>query len=70
MHLHIPGPPGYTSSTARIDEVLADAVMRRDKAGMMATLKQALIEGKAGGARKKIVLKHAPKEEGGTTTIH
>src|ERR1051326_2798378 len=57
VHLHIPGPAGYTSSTARIDEALADVVMRRDKPGMMAILKEALKEGQA-GPRRKIVLKH------------
>jgi hypothetical protein len=69
VHLNIPGPPGYTSSTARIDEALADVVMRRDKPGMMAVLKDALKEGQD-GPRRKIVLKHAPKEDGGAPTVH
>jgi len=69
VHLHIPGPAGYTSSTARIDEALADVVMRRDKPGMMAVLEEALKEGQA-GPRRKIVLNHAPKEDGEASTIH
>jgi len=69
VHVHIPGPAGYTSSTARIDEALADVVMRRDKPGMMALLREALKEGQS-GPRRKIVLKHAPNGGGEATTIH
>jgi hypothetical protein len=69
VHVSIPGPAGYTASTGRIDEVLADAVIRRDKPGMMAILKEALKEGQS-GPRRKIVLRHALKEEGDTPTLH
>ncbi len=69
VHVHIPGPAGYTSSTARIDEALADVVMRRDKPGMMALLKEALKEGQD-GPRRKIVLKHGPKDDGDESIVH
>ena len=55
VYLHIPGPPGYTSSQARINEALADAVALKDKAGVLAVLRRARAMGRA-GEHKPIVL--------------
>ena len=48
VHLHIPGPPGYTSAQARIDGALADAVAVRDKGAVLEILRQARRQGRAG----------------------
>lgn len=55
VHVNIPGPPGYTSGQARIDEVLTLAVMTKDKKGILDILRQARVQGKAGNF-KPIVL--------------
>jgi hypothetical protein len=48
VYLHVPGPPGYTASQARINEVLSDAVHARDKAAVLQILRRARAQGKAG----------------------
>ena len=48
VYVHIPGPPGYTSSQARIDEVLVGPVLARDKAAVLEVLRQARRQGLAG----------------------
>jgi hypothetical protein len=40
-YLHVPGPPGYTAAMGRINEAVADAVLARDKAELLATLRKA-----------------------------
>ncbi len=51
VYLHIPGPPGYTGGTARINEVVAEAVGRRDKAGVLRILRTLHAEGRKGDFR-------------------
>ena len=53
--LGVPGPPGYTSAEAQINDMLADAVRARDKAGVLALLRDARLLGE-GGPRAKIVV--------------
>ncbi len=55
VYLHVPGPPGYTASVARINDVLADAVLLRDKAGVLGILRRARAAGRS-GAHRPIVL--------------
>ena len=55
VYLHVPGPPGYTSSQARINDALADAVHFKDKAGELAILRRASAMGRS-GEHKPIVL--------------
>ena len=55
VFLHVPGPPGYTSGLARINDVLSHAVHTKNKAAVLLILKQARIKGMAGD-HKAIVL--------------
>jgi Fe-S-cluster containining protein len=48
VYLHVPGPPGYTSSQARINEVLSDAVAARDKTAVLRILREARAKGRSG----------------------
>jgi hypothetical protein len=48
VHLHIPGPPGYTSGRARINEALTEPVLNRDKAGVLKVLRDARAIGRRG----------------------
>ena len=48
LYLHIPGPPGYTSSMAKINDVLVHAVATKDKAGVLQVLRTARARGRAG----------------------
>ncbi len=57
VYLHVPGPPGYTASQARINDVLQHAVLTRDKAGVLDVLRRARIVAQ-GGKRTPIVLKN------------
>jgi hypothetical protein len=59
VYLQLPGPPGYTSSSARINEVLADAVAFKDKAAVLDILRMARARGRSGD-RVPIVLKDQP----------
>jgi hypothetical protein len=52
VHIRIPGPPGYTSASARIDEVLRPAVLTRDKAAVLRWLRRAWREGHKGDFEK------------------
>jgi hypothetical protein len=40
VYLHVPGPPGYTASQVRINEALQHAVLTKDKAGLLQTLRR------------------------------
>jgi hypothetical protein len=40
VYLHIPGPPGQTGCHVRINEALHDAVLTRDKAAVLQTLRR------------------------------
>lgn len=40
VYLHVPGPPGHTGCHVRINEALHDAVLNRDKAAVLETLRQ------------------------------
>jgi hypothetical protein len=51
VYLRVPGPPGYTSSTARINDVLAHAVLTRDKPGVLRVLREARARGRRGAHR-------------------
>ena len=48
VYLHIPGPPGYTASTARINDALIDAVLSHDKKGVLEILRTARAMGLRG----------------------
>lgn len=55
VYLHVPGPPGYTSGQARINEALGDAVAMKDKVAVLGILREAYAMGSR-GERKRIVL--------------
>ena len=55
-YLVIPGPPGYTSSQAQVNEMLGDAVRARDKAEVLGLLRESYAIGNK-GPRAKIVLR-------------
>lgn len=46
--VHVPGPPGYTAATARINDALQEVVLTRDKAGLLKLLRQIRAKGKHG----------------------
>ncbi len=48
VYLHVPGPPGFTASQARINDVLTHAVATKDKAAVLQVLRQARARGRAG----------------------
>lgn len=58
VYLHVPGPPGYTAGQARINEVLADAVAARDKAGILRILRQARAKGRPASPEPIILAPH------------
>jgi hypothetical protein len=51
VYLSVPGPPGYTSSQARINEVLDGAVAAKDKEAVLRILRQARARGVHGKHR-------------------
>jgi hypothetical protein len=61
VYLAVPGPPGWTAATARINEVLFDAVTTMDKRAVLQILRQAWARGRR-GKRERVVL--PPPEEG------
>ncbi len=64
VFLSLPGPPGYTSAQARINEVLHDAVRSRDKAAVLRILAEIRAKGRA-GKRQRIVLSRRAEGEAG-----
>lgn len=62
VYLHVPGPPGFTSGQARINDALHDAVFARDKAWVLRVLREARRVGRA-GEHKRIVLRTHPAPE-------
>ena len=48
VFLTIPGPPGYTSAQARLNDVLTEPVLARDKPAILAILRQARKQGSKG----------------------
>ena len=56
VYIHVPGPPGQTSSQARIDEVLQHAVITKNKAEVLNILRRAQTQGKS-GPRKPLFAK-------------
>jgi hypothetical protein len=40
VYIDVPGPPGHTSTNARVNEALHDAVVARDKAAVLQILRQ------------------------------
>lgn len=55
VYLHIPGPPGHTAAQVRVNDVLRDPVLARDKAGVLKVLRQVRVRGRS-GTFKPIVL--------------
>ena len=51
VFLEIPGRPGYTSGMARLNEALGDAVLARDKAGLLQILRRGYAQGQSGESR-------------------
>ncbi len=68
VFLNIPGPPGYTSAQARINEVLRDAVCTRDKAAVLRILAEVRAKGRA-GKRQRIVLSRRADDDAGRATV-
>ena len=58
VYLHVPGPPGYTASQARINDALAHAVLTRDKPAVLEVLRRARLVAQS-GKRVPIVLQRA-----------
>jgi hypothetical protein len=56
VYLSVPGPPGYTSGMARINEALEGAVVARDKKAVLRILRQARAQG-VHGDHQAIVFK-------------
>ena len=48
VYLHVPGPPGYTASQAKVNDALRHAVVTKDKAALLGILKLARAKGMAG----------------------
>ena len=48
VYLEVPGPPGYTSGMAKINDALIGPVVAKDKATMLVILRQAWTAGRAG----------------------
>ncbi len=48
VYLNIPGPPGYTAAEARINDVMREAVLRRDKPEILRLLRLARAKGQSG----------------------
>ncbi len=48
VFLHVPGPPGYTAAEARMNDVLRNAVLTRDKAALLEILRRARAKARAG----------------------
>ena len=47
-YVHIPGPPGHTSSQAQVNEALLHSVTMKDKAAILDILRMARAQGRAG----------------------
>ncbi len=62
VYLSIPGPPGYTSSSARINEVLLHAVQTSDKEEVLRILRAARAKGRAGKHVPIVMKKHPPAQ--------
>ena len=60
VYLHVPGKPGYTSSLARINDAVAEAVAFRDKAALLAMLRSLQKQGRA-GPQTRIILRPPSK---------
>ena len=54
--LHVPGPPGFTSGQAKINDALQEAVLFKDKPGILRVLRDARAKGRKGD-HQPIVLK-------------
>jgi hypothetical protein len=60
-YLVVPGPPGYTSSRIPLNDLLGDAVGRRDKAAVLRILADLRSEAKAASANRPVILaSHTP----------
>ncbi len=57
VYVSVPGPPGYTSGQARMNDVLQHAVLTRDKPALLDVLRRARSQGKHGN-HVPVVLKH------------
>ena len=60
VFLSVPGPPGFTSGIARINEALADAVAFKDKPGLLEILRQAYRKGRTGDHAPIRLTPHPP----------
>jgi hypothetical protein len=69
VYLNVPGKPGYTSSLARINDVLRHAVFTKDKTAVLAILRRARAQGER-GERKRIVMKNRMAELDQTGSPH
>lgn len=64
-YLHVPGPPGHTSSQARINDVLAEAVQTRNKGAVLNILRQLRVAGRAGEHRPVVLARRDGGAAGG-----
>lgn len=60
VYLNVPGPPGWTSGQARINEALLHAVVTKDKPAVLEILRQAYNKGER-GERRRIVFRDPPQ---------
>ena len=64
VYLHIPGPPGHTAAQVRINDVLRDAVITKDKTAILTILRKLRARGQAGKFKPIVFPRRA---EGGAT---
>ncbi len=55
VFLHVPGPPGHTAGMARINDLVRNAVLAKDRPALLNLLRQARAKGRSGDF-KPIVL--------------
>jgi hypothetical protein len=63
-YLIVPGAPGHSSSSMRINEEMGDAVRRRDKPAMLRRLAELRAKGAAADHHPIILASHAADEAG------
>ena len=59
VELHVPGPPGFTASRARVNETLDAAVQGRDKVGLLLALRGLYQTGLEGAHRPVVLESHS-----------
>jgi hypothetical protein len=60
VYLHVPGPPGYTAGQAKINDLLRDAVVTKDKAAVLRILRETRAKGRRGNHRPIVLPRRSP----------